>query len=147
MDLICPECQTGKHQNCDGVAAIGDISEPLPCACTVGTHPIRKSNIYNSSGLVGLVAPPNDPGVLAAAFPELGFEEDWITPYRLKPDKEIITDLLDVEIQNKEGVWVPAVPLPHFSWFGIRKCHCGKRRLGLKRYQEHYAYAHILGMD
>lgn len=208
LGYFCPECATGKHQNCDGVAGMGDLDEELLCNCKVAEHPRRRVGVkedqsvsedglwalsqridintrqilenewiarpaypavmvdpmYNidapgvESGLVPNSAdvelpppaPENDPGVSATSFPELtpeADEGDWQSNYRIKPDREILRDLMDVEILNEYGVWVPAVPLPIFRWFGVCQCHCGKRRLGKKRYQEHYAYAHILGME
>lgn len=45
MELRCPECETGKHQNCDGVADIGLNDEPIMCQCSdAAPHP-RRANI------------------------------------------------------------------------------------------------------
>jgi hypothetical protein len=56
--------------------------------------------------------------------------------------------------QNVRGEWVPAIPLP---FYGSRfvACECGRKFWSVfyrtdkmtKRYCEHYAYAHILGME
>lgn len=46
---------------------------------------------------------------------------------------------------NKRGDWVPSIPVP---FYGRRKhCRCGRRFWTEQRYREHYAYAHILGME
>jgi len=89
--------------------------------------------------------PENDPGILAEAFPEV--VEDRYFNVRMKPNRAIIQDLLDVEVENDNGDWVPLVPAPFASYLWLNRCLCGKFRLGIMRYQEHYAYAHILGMD
>lgn len=53
--------------------------------------------------------------------------------------------------QNARGEWVPAIPLPFFFWLGLpyTQCTCGAKFIGprsraLRRYEEHYALAHIL---
>lgn len=38
MDRICPECQTGKHQNCDGTADIDMEDNFLSCECSDVSH-------------------------------------------------------------------------------------------------------------
>lgn len=54
----------------------------------------------------------------------------------------------DIQTQNADGAWVPAVPLPYY---GLRKrCSCGRRFWTMEGYQGHYALAHILkltGLD
>jgi phage recombination protein Bet len=35
---LCPECQQGKHQNCEGQAWDTETDEPVGCACTDGSH-------------------------------------------------------------------------------------------------------------
>lgn len=51
-----------------------------------------------------------------------------------------------VQMQNKRGEWVPAIPEPFFYGFKLRKakCDCGDKFKTRKRYQEHYALEHIL---
>lgn len=36
---MCPECQQGKHGNCDGTAWDNHQDEPAPCACAAAGHP------------------------------------------------------------------------------------------------------------
>ena len=173
MGPICPECQAGKHDNCDGIGGVeGEINNPLPCMCSEAFHP-RQRAIVDSTGhpiwdsvegvmlLVGPstevrfhepvpqdipgTPPDDDPGIWGAAFPELVGNEP-ITK-RLRPDVSVIRNLSDVEILNPTGEWVPVVPYPVYQFGFIKQCLCGKYRVGTIRYQEHYAYAHILGMD
>lgn len=49
--------------------------------------------------------------------------------------------------QNSRGEWVPAIPEPYFVMFGWVKCSCGSKFRGRSRYREHFALAHILGLD
>lgn len=49
--------------------------------------------------------------------------------------------------KNKYGEWVPCIEEPYFLSFGRCKCRCGKVTWGRKRYREHYALEHILGLD
>lgn len=49
--------------------------------------------------------------------------------------------------QNDRGEWVPAIPEPYFLMFGWVKCSCGSKFRGRSRYREHFALAHILGLD
>lgn len=45
-------------------------------------------------------------------------------------------------MQNQDGQWVPAIPLPYH---GLRKrCDCGRRFWTMEGYRGHYALAHIL---
>lgn len=46
---ICPECATGKHQNCDGVADITDFYL-VPCYCEEGSHPLRPITDRDAEG-------------------------------------------------------------------------------------------------
>lgn len=170
MEPICPDCREGKHHNCNGVGNVDAANNPIPCLCTVGDHIHRKpivdpqgrvlfdwdGNHYfkvdDSTGVVDFATREEVEEALNQASAELSFPElsdedlPWDYNFRIKPDKEILKDLMDVEVMNPAGVWVPAVPLPIHLLFGVKQCHCGKRRIGLTRYQEHYAYAHILGM-
>lgn len=53
-----------------------------------------------------------------------------------------------VSVQNKRGEWVPAIPLPYYLRGHHRvKCECGHRFRTERRYREHYALDHILGLD
>lgn len=47
-------------------------------------------------------------------------------------------------VQNKYGDWVPAIPLPFYSWKKI--CDCGMKFWTMESYQGHYALKHILGL-
>jgi len=149
---LCPECVAGKHSNCDGVANLvwnPDTREEvyIRCECNHLTLGIPEAVLTSSPSVKVDKVPDNDPGILTEAFPELVEDGAEVAFVRMKPDATIIKDMYDVEVQNAWGAWVPAVPLP-LTWpLGIKQCYCGKFRLGHKRYQEHYAYAHILGMD
>ena len=47
-----------------------------------------------------------------------------------------------VMAQNRDGEWVPSIPLP---FYGLRKgCNCGQKFWTVKGYEGHYALAHIL---
>lgn len=150
IPLICPECYQGKHWNCNGVGNVTDTDAELSCECVTGEHssrpnaPAVEPELFTQT--VYVVPPPeNDPSILADAFPEL--VDDGYFNVRLKPNRKVIKDLLDVEVENDNGEWVPMVPAPMWYFLWLNRCLCGKYRLGTKRYQEHYAYAHILGMD
>ena len=49
--------------------------------------------------------------------------------------------------QNSRGEWVPAIPEPYFLAWGRVRCDCGERFRNRLRYREHFALAHVLGMD
>jgi len=50
-----------------------------------------------------------------------------------------------VRTKNKNGHWVPSIPLPYY---GLRKgCICGKKFWTEKGYERHYALEHIVGLD
>jgi hypothetical protein len=88
--------------------------------------------------------PDADPGEVALFIEDGNITGDGI---RLRPDAQIVKDfLMDVQVLNTKGEWVPAVPLPIFLWFGRCQCHCGVKRKNRVSYMEHFAYAHILGM-
>lgn len=38
VNRICPECATGKHQNCNGEADIDMDDNMLPCECDDVSH-------------------------------------------------------------------------------------------------------------
>jgi hypothetical protein len=38
---MCPECQQGKHQNCDGLTWDFEIDKLAHCDCEEGPHPLR----------------------------------------------------------------------------------------------------------
>jgi hypothetical protein len=40
-DHMCPECQQGKHQNCDGLAWDFEIDKLTHCDCEEVSHPLR----------------------------------------------------------------------------------------------------------
>lgn len=40
-DRICPECQQGKHQNCDGLAWDFIDDKLTNCDCDETAHPLR----------------------------------------------------------------------------------------------------------
>ena len=51
--------------------------------------------------------------------------------------------------QNKNGEWIPAIPLPYY-WLGTKGCKradCKKKFFTLRGYQGHYALVHIVGHD
>lgn len=67
-------------------------------------------------------------------------------PLGVNSDEE--TDVSKTQTQNSRGEWVPT---PRFIWGGVR-CDCGRRFWSLRghagrRYREHYALAHILGLQ
>lgn len=158
---ICPECSAGKHWNCNGTGGIDEDNNLLACYCTEEGHSDdasqRSVELFTieanrqgykagiTAGLVPTKAPENDPGIWGEAFPEL--TGDNSRGPRPKPDVDVIKDLFDLEIKNDAGDWVPAVPWFIKSRLGFKQCLCGKWRFGKWRYQEHYAYGHILGMD
>lgn len=151
MGPTCPECQVGKHQNCNGVGGVAAQGELLiKCACVDGEHPARTyfldSKMFQEEVQPILNGPPDEGSIWGDAFPELT-EADEIASVRLRPQSEVIRDLRDLEVLNSKGEWVPIVPMALHEFFGIITCLCGKRRFGEMRYQEHYAYAHILGME
>lgn len=147
--VICAKCLAGKHGDCNGIGGMGAGGELLiKCGCSRVEHPNRSyfGEELKHPKLFEFEVPPNEPGLEEAAFPELFFDKG--RGIRVKPDVTIIRDLMDVQVQNKNGEWVPAVPTPIFGAFGKRvRCYCKKWYPNTKRYQEHYAYAHILGME
>lgn len=176
--LVCPECGTGKHANCNGISDMTDDNQEIQCWCRkaehsevilkemVETYEQRKQAhtmlnlfvspdpeypedfVYMELPQLEPPAPPNDPGIRADSFPEL--VEEGVPKMRFIPNDDfsgVIKDLYDVEVQNSKGEWVPMVPVALHIFMGVHRCLCGSLRLGSKRYQEHYAYAHILGME
>lgn len=51
--------------------------------------------------------------------------------------------LLGAKCENKRHEWVPAIPEPYFHLIRL-ECDCGEKFWSRKRYEEHYALAHIL---
>lgn len=64
---------------------------------------------------------------------------------------------MSTQVQNGRGDWVPAIPLP---FYGLLQIGCGPRctarwtyllpggrARAQRRYREHYALVHILGLD
>ena len=150
MTPICPECFQGKHGNCDGTAYLIGAGEIVDCECLEGTHPLRPVEVDPLEDFwleIPSEVPPNEPGIWTEAFPDIEDEDQPTVRVNFKGHTDVIRDLYDVEIQNDKGVWVPIVPMPARSFLGVKTCLCGKNRTGNKRYQEHYAYAHIMGME
>lgn len=56
---------------------------------------------------------------------------------------------MSVQVQNSQGRWVPAIPLPLFVGFGLRKsrCDCGRTFKDQEAYRAHYALVHILALS
>jgi hypothetical protein len=54
--------------------------------------------------------------------------------------------LPDVQVQNVQGKWVPAIPEP-FPLFLGQRCSCGRFFWTREAYRGHYALTHILGLD
>lgn len=52
-----------------------------------------------------------------------------------------------VRALNGRGEWVTAIPEPYFLSFGRVRCDCERKFRGRDRYRDHFAYAHVLGMD
>lgn len=52
----------------------------------------------------------------------------------------------NVQIQNRYGEWVPAVPAPMYKWFW-RECSCGAKFFRTQSYRGHFALKHILCLD
>lgn len=49
---------------------------------------------------------------------------------------------MPISQQNKQGQWVPAIPLP---FYGLKKrCTCGRSFWTEEGYRGHYAYTHII---
>lgn len=55
--------------------------------------------------------------------------------------------LMQNSCQNKFGEWVPSIELPYYLAFGRCRCRCGKVLWSEKRYREHYALEHVMGLD
>jgi hypothetical protein len=51
------------------------------------------------------------------------------------------------DTQNRDGVWVPAVPVPYVTTLCRVRCACGRKFWSLKSYRGHFALDHILGLD
>jgi hypothetical protein len=49
--------------------------------------------------------------------------------------------------QNSRGEWVPAIPLPLFTWLHRHRCACGHSFWTMSGYRGHYALAHVLDPD
>lgn len=60
-----------------------------------------------------------------------------------------IKPLEGISVQNKRGLWVPAIEEPYYlrPFFLDRcQCRCGARFWGKTRYRAHYALKHILAL-
>lgn len=58
----------------------------------------------------------------------------------------------DTQMSNMFGGFVPAIPKPYYLGKGLFgkqtvRCACGRVIKGENRYSEHFAFAHILGME
>lgn len=51
-----------------------------------------------------------------------------------------------VLVQNRRGLWVPAIVEPYYFIFR-KRCECGDTFWTYKGYRGHYALAHILALD
>jgi len=145
---MCSDCKNNYHESCDGMNDVSEFGLWNTCDCQNQTHPNR-AHIFH--GLVGSKMPanlpPNEPGIWGEAFPDLEDDNSDISQLvRMSPTVTVIADLSDVEVKNANGEWTPIVPMPFRSTWGVHVCLCGEVRLGRIRYQEHYAYAHIMNM-
>lgn len=52
---------------------------------------------------------------------------------------------MPVQVQNKRGEWIPAIPEPMYV-LGRKKCDCGAAFWTLRGYRSHYALVHILAV-
>jgi hypothetical protein len=50
-----------------------------------------------------------------------------------------------ITMQNRDGQWVPAIPLPFYGL--LKRCDCGARFWTARGYRGHYALVHILKID
>ena len=53
----------------------------------------------------------------------------------------------ELECQNKEGKYVPAIPLPFYGVWPFWHCECGAKFWSEEAYRGHYALKHILKLD
>ena len=53
-------------------------------------------------------------------------------------------DQQQVMTQNRDGKWVPAIPLPLFVFPHRHRCECGQAFWTMPGYRGHYALAHAL---
>lgn len=56
---------------------------------------------------------------------------------------------MNTQTQNKDGNWVPAIPLPYYlrKLFGWKyRCDCGVVFKAEEEYRGHYALKHILNV-
>lgn len=142
-DIVCPECQAGKHRNCNGYGGIDDEDNWLDCECDKRGHEESDHpTLWDDDN------PAADPGELVHSIVGDEIQGDGI---RLDLVDASYDDMMNsIQVQNDRGEWVPVAPLPFplLPLFLKRfRCGCGKVRWTKKRYYEHYAYAHILGME
>ena len=50
---------------------------------------------------------------------------------------------MQVQVQNRDGQWVPAIPVPYHVWWQ-KRCECKAAFWTMTGYQGHYALTHIL---
>jgi hypothetical protein len=53
-------------------------------------------------------------------------------------------DATSTQTRNARGEWVPAIPLPLFTFPHRHHCECGRSFWTLDGYRGHYALVHIL---
>jgi hypothetical protein len=51
------------------------------------------------------------------------------------------------QAQNSRGDWVPAIPLPLFTWPHRHRCECGRSFWTMGGYRGHYALVHVMHLD
>jgi len=51
-----------------------------------------------------------------------------------------------ISVKNRRGEWVPAVPLPQFTFPHRHECSCRRSFWTMAGYQGHYALAHVLDL-
>lgn len=51
-----------------------------------------------------------------------------------------------VQVQNKRGEWVTAIPRPWYGALNRCKCSCGRWFWNEESYDAHYALKHILAL-
>ncbi len=71
------------------------------------------------------------------------YHEGWQRTMAMLAGKGL--DATSTQAQNARGEWVPAIPLPLFTWPHRHRCECGQSFWTLAGYRGHYALAHVLG--
>ena len=73
----------------------------------------------------------------------ISYHEAWQRTIAMLAGKPL--DTTSTQTENARGEWVPAIPLPLFTWPHRHRCECGQSFWTLPGYRSHYALAHILG--